>query len=186
MGILSWFRGGKLKKPPTADLAAYALSEAVLLWCSPEHVAELRTELQIPADAHSFDVELFYLYVFLALTSIETSYGDDLPLTLGITRSFVRNIGAAIAAGDRTPFCASIVTMKKRHLQYVRLRERDIDEMLEGLPLMFLDSCGVCYSQLHYDLVRLETPLRYLEAWLGIMLKELAAFNKRWRQQHDV
>lgn len=104
MSLLSWLTGEKPKPRPSADETAHGLSQAVLHWCSRSQIAETRASLHIPADAHNFDAELFYLYIFLALTSVEISYRDNESFRIALATSFIDYINDAMADGKASTF----------------------------------------------------------------------------------
>lgn len=186
MGLLSWFTGDKPKLAPSADETARGLSQAILHWCSPQQIADTRSSLHIPADARNFDAELFYLYVFLTLISVEISYHDNESFSIDLAKSFIDYINDAMAAGDAVGFHASPDTMQQRYVQYLKLRERGIEELIERLPFTFLVTNAVCRSDSPDDMDTVGMPLISMQAWVGSMLKQLLSANQQWRKQYGV
>jgi len=186
VGLLSWLTGDKPKPRPSADETALGLSQAVLHWCSRPQIAKTRASLHIPADARNFDAELFYLYIFLTLTSVEISYRDNETFRLDLAKSFIDYSNDAMAAGNAIDFQASPDTMQQRYAQYLKLRERGIEELIGRLPFTFLVSNGVCRSDSPDDMETVGMPLISMQAWVGSMLKQLIAANQQWRQQYGI
>ena len=186
MGLLSWLTGEKSKPRPSAEENALGLSQAVVHWCSRQQIVEIRALLHIPADARNFEAELFYLYVFLALTSVEISYRDNESFRLDLAKSFIDYINEAMAAGNAIDFHASADTMQQRYAQYVKLRERGIEELIRQLPFTFLVSNGVCCSDSPDDMDTVGTSLISMQAWIGSMIKQLLEANQQMRQRYGM
>jgi len=186
MGLFSWLIGGKHKSKISADATALGLSQAVLFWCSPPEIAKTRASLHIPRDARNFDEELFYLYVFLTVISVEVSYRDNESFRLDLAKSFMHYINEAMAAGDALCFRATPNNMQQRYAQYLTLRERGPEELIKRLPYTFLVSNGVCRSDSPHDMDTLGMPLIYMEAWIGGMLNDLLSVNQQWRKKHRI
>jgi len=158
----------KHKPEPFADYTALGLSQAVLHWCSPQQIAETRASLHIPPDAHNFEAELFYLYIFLTLTSIEISYRDKKSFSLELAKSFIDYIIDAMATGDQIGFPTSADTLQQRYAQYLRLLDGGIEEVIERLPFRFLVSNRVCRADSPDDMKTVGKPLMVMRYWAHV------------------
>jgi hypothetical protein len=145
----------------------------------PKQIADTRTFLHIPVDAHNFDVELFYLYVFIASTSIQIAYRDKVPLSVEIGKSLMDYMNDAITASDGLPFRASTEKMLQRYRQYHELLERGVEELIEHLPFMFLVSNGVCRSDSRDDMQAIGGPLITMQVWIGKLLTQLLSAHQQ-------
>jgi hypothetical protein len=184
--LRSWLGGDTKKLAPSADETSLGLWQAVQYWCSPQQIVERRASLQIPADASKFDEELFYLYTFLILTSVEISYRDHDSYRNDLARAFIGHVDGAIAGGSAVAFHVSSEAMRRRFAEYVKLCERGIEELIERLPFAFLISNGVVRSNSPEDMDVVGMRLISMQAWVGSMLKQLVDANQQWRNQYGI
>ncbi len=183
MGLFSWPFGSKRHQEVIPDDAAASLVEVLVEWCSPESLDANRQSLSIPECAKGFEREMFYLYVFLTSVSIELSYAKRMKYGLSLGQAFMERIGNAIEEGRFRNLNISPEILDKRYRQYLALRSRGLEYMIENLPYAVLVTNEVCPSDKREHMALVARPLMTLQVWVGVMLKQLCEVNDKWQSR---
>lgn len=184
MRLFTWFRRGKSCRQPSPEDAAFALVEALVEWCSEASLLKTRKDLHIPEQAHNFENEMFYLYVFLFSLSIEITYAKRPDYGVNVARALMDRIAVAAEEGRFGKLEIASELMKQRYEQYLQLRSRGLEYLIEHLPYAFLVTNGVCPSDKREHMELLGRPRITMEVWVGTMLKHLCDAHRRWQQMY--
>jgi hypothetical protein len=165
---------------PSPGPVSAVLTHALLSWCSPSNIADIRHQMQLPSEAVDFEVELFYLYYFLILAAIEASYHDNPEFGLQICKSFIDSIKDAIIAGNVLSFNVSTETMRERYTEYSELLKGGLENLVQLLPFSFL-SIHVCQSSSPADVIWAKL---YIERYVFHVFEQILSLQKEFRNHY--